>query len=85
MADKIGSTLNLGAFSDEEKKLLRTDFSYKKKMSKINKEARQAAKRDTCYFCGKPCTSFCNSHSIPRFCLNKQTMSIDIMTIENNV
>lgn len=45
MADKIWNTLNLGAFSNEEKKLLRTDFSYKKKMSKINKEARQAAKK----------------------------------------
>lgn len=58
MADKIGSTLNLGAFSDEEKKLLRTDFSYKKKMSKINKEARQAAKEILAIFAGSLVRAF---------------------------
>jgi len=40
-------------------------------MSRLLKEARQAAKRDTCYFCGKPVTSFCNSHSVPRFALSR--------------
>ena len=85
MSNRIGSTLNLGAFSDEEKKLLRTDFSYKKKMSKINREARQAAKRDTCYFCGKPCTSFCNSHSIPRFCLKNIATKGDVLTLNTLV
>ena len=54
--------------SDEEKELLRTDFTYKKQMSRILKEARQL-QEDTCYFCGKSVTSFCNSHSVPRFVL----------------
>lgn len=37
--------------------------------SRIFKKARTNAKGTTCYLCGKPCTSFCNSHSVPRFTL----------------
>ena len=46
MFDDMVNLFNLGAFSDEEKELLRTDFTYKKQMSRLLKEARQAAKRD---------------------------------------
>lgn len=53
MFDDMVNLFNLGAFSDEEKELLRTDFTYKKQMSRLLKEARQAAKRDTCYFLRK--------------------------------
>lgn len=75
------STCDLGAFSDEEKEFLRTDLTYKKKISRICKEAREAAKRDTCYFCGKQVTSFCNSHSIPRFCLENIASKGEVMTL----
>ena len=40
MTDKLVNTFDLGAFSDEEKDLLRTDLSYKKRMSKINKREK---------------------------------------------
>ena len=81
LKDKFASTFDLGAFSDEEKDLLRTDLSYKKRMSKINKDARNAAKRDTCYFCGKVVTSFCNSHSVPRFCLENIATQGEVLTL----
>lgn len=81
MTDKLVNTFDLGAFSDEEKDLLRTDLSYKKRMSKINKEAREAAKRDTCYVCGKHVTSFCNSHSVPRFCLENIASKGEVLTL----
>ena len=45
----------------------------KKQMNKINREAAQVAKRDTCLICGKNCTSFCNSHIIPQFILKSIT------------
>ena len=38
-----------------------------KKISKIKKEANQYTKGTNCALCGKSCTSFCNSHTIPRF------------------
>lgn len=38
-----------------------------KKMNKIKKEANQYTKGTKCVLCGKECTSFCNSHTIPRF------------------
>lgn len=37
--------------------------------TRLLSKARENAKRDTCYLCKKPCTSFCNSHSIPKFTL----------------
>lgn len=45
------------------------EINIKKQYSRILKKAREDAKLDNCYFCGKKCTSFCNSHSVPRFCL----------------
>lgn len=46
-------------------------ISNKKFFSEIKKEARSRAKRETCFLCGKPCTSFCNSHTVPRAVLEK--------------
>lgn len=85
MFDDMVNLQDLGAFSDKEKKLLRTDFSYKKTMSNLFKEARRNAKRDTCYFCGKSVTSFCNSHSIPRFCLKNIATNGDVLTLNTIV
>lgn len=45
------------------------NIELKKQMNQINREAAQAAKRDTCLICGKSSTSFCNSHIIPQFIL----------------
>ena len=41
----------------------------RKRMNKILSEARDAAKPDKCILCGKPQTSFCNSHSVPQLSL----------------
>ena len=57
MNDDFIKVINLGAFTDEEKELINSDFTYKKEMSRIMKDARKAAKRDTCYFCGKHVSS----------------------------
>lgn len=42
-----------------------------KKMSDILKRAKENAKPKTCFICHKPCSSFCNSHSVPQFCLKQ--------------
>ena len=42
-----------------------------KMMSRLTSQASENTKRESCYFCGKSCTSFCNSHSIPIFALNR--------------
>ena len=42
---------------------------YNKKASNILKKSREDSKKAQCYICGNDCSSFCNSHSIPRFCL----------------
>lgn len=45
------------------------EIEVKKQVSKFFKTAEQRAKRDVCALCGKPCTSFANSHSVPQFVL----------------
>ena len=37
--------------------------------SKYKYEINRKSKPSKCYICGKECSSFCNSHSIPKFCL----------------
>ena len=39
------------------------------KIAKIYALARERAKSDHCLLCNKPCSSFCNSHSVPQFSL----------------
>lgn len=73
-------TIDLGAFSNKEKQMLRTDLTYKKEMSELIRQGRAAAKGTTCYYCGKPVSSFCNSHSIPAFCLRNIATKGEVLT-----
>ena len=61
--------LKLG-LSQEEKKEFESDIvANKKKINNVLSEARKSSKGEKCLYCGKETTSFCNSHSIPAFCL----------------
>lgn len=40
-----------------------------KELNRIEKLAREKAKQDKCLLCGKKMSSYCNSHSIPRYIL----------------
>ena len=51
------------------------DLSNKIKASKLLKKARGRAKKDCCLICGKNCTSFCQSHSIPYFILKNISLN----------
>lgn len=42
----------------------------RKEFSSLRKQAREKAKLECCAICGKEVSSFCNSHSVPRFVLN---------------
>jgi hypothetical protein len=48
---------------------------FKKFYSQLSKDSREKAKLKICPICGKEQTSFCNSHSIPKFVLNN--ISVD--------
>lgn len=81
MVDDFIKIINLGDFTKEEKDFINSDLTLKKQMSKIWKQARQNAKRDTCYVCGKKVESFCNSHSVPRFCLKNIASDGEVLTL----
>ena len=68
----------------------------RKKINKLLSNARNDAKPDQCILCGKPQTSFCNSHSVPQFSLKNIAengkvlhasilMGIDVIDIEKGV
>lgn len=60
----------LGDYSDAEKKeIINKKIEYNKRMGKLLGKSRQQAKKSECFYCGRPCNSFCNSHSVPSFCL----------------
>jgi len=48
---------------------MKSELELRKDMSRLTRESRAAAKRETCYICNKPVSSFCNSHSIPQYIL----------------
>ena len=72
--DEFVEMLRVG-FDTPEKQIAyeNNKISINKQVSKFWTEARENTKQKTCYLCGKPCTSFCNSHSIPQFTLNNIT------------
>lgn len=45
------------------------EIELNKKMSKTMSEVRREIKSGTCFCCGKNVESYCNSHNVPRFCL----------------
>lgn len=45
------------------------EIELNKKFSATMAKVRKTSKSDTCFHCGKKVSSFCNSHNIPRFCL----------------
>lgn len=52
--------------------------------SRLSSKAAQNTKRDKCYFCEKTCTSFCNSHSIPKFALERVSENGKIFSFIDN-
>lgn len=48
---------------------MKSELELRKDMSRLTRESRAEAKRETCYICNKPVSSFCNSHSIPQYIL----------------
>ena len=64
--------VRIGFSTPEERAQYEADkIATNKMISRINSRAAQKAKRDTCILCGNACTSFCNSHSVPKFTLRR--------------
>ena len=61
--------------SDDEREydgnLTEGDIKLYKEINRIFSKAENKAKLPCCVLCGKECSSFCNSHSVPRFALSR--------------
>ena len=67
----------LGIQDGENDKII-SSLEDKKKINKIFSECRRAAKEDKCFFCGNNVSSFCNSHSLPSFCLKNISVNGEV-------
>ena len=56
---------------DYTKKLTSEDIEMRKAVSRLLSKAQSNAKLSQCVLCKKECSSFCNSHSVPRFALTR--------------
>ena len=63
----------LGIFSKKK------EIEVSKKLSRISHEIEKEVKPACCILCGKPQTSFCNSHSVPQVVLKKITESGEVL------
>ena len=65
------SFVSLGLNKHEKDKYNNNLAYYNKKISRILSDARKRSKNSQCYVCKKQVNSFCNSHSVPQFCLRR--------------
>lgn len=64
--------VKLGGMTPEERERYeKNKIEINKKVSSLIAEATKNAKLEYCILCSKPCSSFCNSHSIPQFALKR--------------
>lgn len=83
--------LCLSALEKEKYKAKKVDIN--KQISQIYSCARRKAKKEACELCNENCGSFCNSHSIPRFVLERiakngmlsMTLQGEIPTIDSEI
>lgn len=54
---------------------------FRKIFSDKMRESRNAAKSETCLLCGRPQTSYCNSHCLPQFCLREIARGGEVLTL----
>lgn len=73
--------LNLGdLLNTEQDKMIENKIVFRKQLGKLNNKSRKDAKMEKCFYCNKPCSSFCNSHSVPAFFLRNIAVDGDLYT-----
>lgn len=61
--------LNLEPIEDLNNMTKEELIDFNKRKAKLTSKAEQESKLEKCYYCGKTVSSFCNSHSLPAFCI----------------
>ena len=69
MGDDNIQMQRLGFDDEQRKQYEQNPIEYNKQITRFLSQAREQAKRETCFICGKRCSSFCKSHSVPKFAL----------------
>ena len=61
--EPVGLGFNKNDFSKDE------EIALNRRFTRLLHSAQAEIKDDTCFCCGKPTASFCDSHFVPKFCL----------------
>lgn len=69
------SLMKLGLTDEEKNTYEKKKVEYNKKIGNLLKASRAESKNAKCFICDKQCSSFCNSHSVPQFCLQNISVS----------
>lgn len=73
--------INFGEIHPDKKSLT----AFNKKLSMYKRAGERKAKPNNCLLCGKSGVSFCNSHSIPQFCLKNITTNGLLKTLNQAI
>ena len=71
MIDSASSPVKLVRLEGSPTETKESTIQLNKSFSRLIGQAQKNTKRPHCYLCGQACSSFCNSHSIPRFVLKR--------------
>lgn len=74
------SMLKLSRFDSIEKC---QEIDTNRQLSDIIKQSKKQAKKDFCYYCGKEVKSFCNSHTLPQFCLKSIAVNGKVLPLNS--
>ena len=84
MFDNLTNILDLGMFSDLEKQIMNENkVEFNKQINDFMKTSRAASKLSYCYYCGREIGSFCNSHTVPAFCLRNIAVNGKVSTLNS--
>lgn len=65
--------------------MTKEEINIQKQVSDFFKTAERRAKQDRCILCGKICSSFANSHSVPRFIIKRISVEGKLKTFNDIV
>lgn len=65
--------------------MTREEIDIRRRISDFFKESARRARQDTCVLCGATCSSFANSHSVPRFVIKRIATNGKLITFSDIV
>lgn len=84
MIDSLCDVVDLSDLSDDIKTLSESEqIQFRKEINELLRNVRSSVKSEYCYCCGRKVDGFCNSHSVPKFCLKNIADNGEVATLNS--